>query len=338
MTSFGIYVNNRAAVFLGDRFGLGDLVDLAVAADEAGAGFVSVGDSVLAKPRWSPIVTLAAIGALTKRVVLSTGILQPHLRNPVLLAQEWATLDESTGGRTALGVGLGTGPRHLLEQEYRTVGLPISRRGLAFEDAIVLLRRLWTEDVVTHQGRVLSVADVSIGLRPRQQPCPPILVAAAGFTPREAGYGPNDRYRPDEAGTFGGPLDRVARLGDGWITGMATPAEVRTGIDRIREHAEAIGRPLPDGFDVRLNCFVRIDRDRAAARRAGQEFLEAYHRKPFDDESVDRWLLHGPAEGVVEQVQAYVEAGVTSFQFVLADDDQRRQLDAVAAAVFAGVR
>lgn len=338
MTTFGIYVNNRAAVFLDERFGLADLVELAVAADEAGAGFVSVGDSLLAKPRWSPIVTLAAIATRTRHVGLSTGILQPHLRNPVLLAQEWATLDEVSNGRTALGVGLGTGPRALVEREYDTVGIPISRRGLAFEDAVVLLRRLWSEPSVTHHGRVLSVEDVDIGIRPRQRPGPPILIAAAGFTPRTAGFGPNDVFRPHEAGTFGGPLDRVARLGDGWITGMATPAEVAGGIATIRAHGDDAGRPLPAGFDVRLNCFIHIGDDRAAARAAGTAFLEAYHRKPFDDDSVDRWLLHGPAGAVAEQVAAYVEAGVTSFQFVLADDDQRRQLDAVADVLFAPAR
>jgi alkanesulfonate monooxygenase SsuD/methylene tetrahydromethanopterin reductase-like flavin-dependent oxidoreductase (luciferase family) len=333
MTKFGIYVNNRAAVFLGDGFGITDLVELAVASDEAGIDFVSVGDSVLAKPRWSPIVTLASIATRTQRVELSTGIIQPHLRNPVLLAQEWATLDAVSGGRTSIGVGLGTGPREGVEAEYRLVGLPISRRGLAFEDAIILLKRLWTEDAVTYHGKVLSVDDVSIGLRPVRRPHPPILIAAAGFTPKVAGHGPNDVYRPEEAGTFGGRTDRVARLGDGWITGMARPDEVRAGVQTIRAQAEAIGRVLPDDFDVRLNCFIRVDDDLAEARAAGTAFLEAYHRRPFDDDSIDRWLIHGPAEVCAAQIAAYVDAGVTSFQFVLADDHQRRQLDRVVGVL-----
>ena len=102
----GIYVNNRAAVFGGDRFGLDDLLALGQRAEECGFAFVSVGDSVLAKPRWSPIVTLAAVAEATSTIGLATGILQPHLRHPVTVAQEWATLDALSGGRTALGVGL----------------------------------------------------------------------------------------------------------------------------------------------------------------------------------------------------------------------------------------
>ena len=113
----GIYVNNRAAVFGGDRFGLDDLLALARRAEECEFAFVSVGDSVLAKPRWSPIVTLAAVAGATETIGLATGILQPHLRHPVTVAQEWATLDALSGGRTALGVGLGTGPPELVDAE-----------------------------------------------------------------------------------------------------------------------------------------------------------------------------------------------------------------------------
>src|SRR5215212_11073975 len=85
---YGVYVNNRAAVFMGEAFSLDRLLENAVIAEEAGLDFVSVGDSITAKPRYTPIPVLAAIAAKTRRVGLATGILQPHMRNPVLLAQE----------------------------------------------------------------------------------------------------------------------------------------------------------------------------------------------------------------------------------------------------------
>src|SRR5438094_230462 len=107
--NLGIYVNNRAAVFLGEEYSLGRLLEAAVLAEELGFDFVSVGDSIIAKPRYSPIPVLSAIAACTQRIKLATGILQPHMRHPWLLAQEWATLDVISGGRTILGVGLGTG-------------------------------------------------------------------------------------------------------------------------------------------------------------------------------------------------------------------------------------
>ena len=153
----GIYVNNRAAVFGGDRFGLDDLLTLARRAEECGFGFVSVGDSVLAKPRWSPIVTLAAIAEATETIGLATGILQPHLRHPVTVAQEWATLDALSGGRTALGVGLGTGPPGLVDAELALVGLDRRRRARAFTEAIEVIKALWAADGVDYDGRVYQL-------------------------------------------------------------------------------------------------------------------------------------------------------------------------------------
>ena len=126
---FGVYVNNRAAVFMGEAFSLDRLLDNAVMAEESGLDFVSVGDSIIAKPRYTPIPVLAAISARTHRVGIGTGILQPHMRNPVLLAQDWATLDVISGGRTLLGVGLGTGDPAAIAREYELVGITKQRRG-----------------------------------------------------------------------------------------------------------------------------------------------------------------------------------------------------------------
>jgi alkanesulfonate monooxygenase SsuD/methylene tetrahydromethanopterin reductase-like flavin-dependent oxidoreductase (luciferase family) len=325
-------------VFLGEHFTLEGLVRLAEDAEQADLDFVSVGDSILAKPRYSPIVTLGVLAARTRRIELATGIIQPHLRNPVLLAQEWATLDVASGGRTAIGVGLGTGPRPLVEREYRLVGLPIAHRGQAFEESITLLRRLWTEDTIVHDGPHFPLGEVSAGFRPARRPHPPILIACGGYIPVRQGTGPNDYFRDDVAGTFHGPMDRVARLGDGWITGIVTPSEFAAAFALVREHAERRGRDLDDAFDARLNCFVRVDGDAARGRRDGVAFLEAYHRLPFDDDTTDRWLIAGSPQECVERVAAYVAAGVTSFQFVLADVDQHAQLARLVETVLGPIR
>lgn len=120
----GLYVNNRSAVFLGDEYTLSDLIDMARLAEAYGFDFVSVGDSLLAKPRFSPLVTLAGIATVTERIGLTTGILQPHMRNPVLPAQEAATLDHLAAGRTSLGLGLGTGPKELVRRNTSWSAIP----------------------------------------------------------------------------------------------------------------------------------------------------------------------------------------------------------------------
>ena len=327
----GVYVNNRAAVFGGDRFGLSDLVVLARRAEECGFGFVSVGDSVLAKPRWSPIVTLAAVAEATDTIGLATGILQPHLRHPVTVAQEWATLDALSGGRTSLGVGLGTGPPELVDAELALVGLDRRSRARAFTEAIEVIKALWAGDMVDYDGRVYQLEGTSIGLRPVQRPGPPVLIAAGVFVAPQRGFGPNDVFDESLASTFVGRWDRVARLGDGWITGMATPDELRAGREAIAAAAEAGERALPEPFDVRVNLFLLVGDDPVAARAEGAAFMADYHRRPMDDASIDRWLVWGPAEACADRINAYVEAGATSFQCVLASVDQQPQMERVAA-------
>jgi alkanesulfonate monooxygenase SsuD/methylene tetrahydromethanopterin reductase-like flavin-dependent oxidoreductase (luciferase family) len=328
--AIGVYVNNRAAVFGGDRFGLDDLLALAQRAEECGFGFVSVGDSVLAKPRWSPIVTLAAVAEATETIGLATGILQPHLRHPVTVAQEWATLDALSGGRTAMGVGLGTGPPELVDAELALVGLDRRRRARAFTEAIEVIKTLWAGDGVDYDGGVYQLNDVSIGLRPAQRPGPPVLIAAGVFVAPQRGFGPNDVFDEARASTFIGRWDRVARLGDGWITGMATPHELRAGGEAIAAAAGAAGRTLPEPFDVRVNLFLLVGDSPDAARAEGAAFMADYHRRPMDDDSIDRWLVWGPAEACAERLAAFAEAGATSFQCVLASVDQQPQMERVA--------
>lgn len=330
--AFGLSMMNRGAVFFGESYTCDDLLRNAVLAEELEFDFVSLHDSLLAKPRLQPIPLLGAIAALTKRLRIATGILQPHMRNPVLLAQEWATLDIISGGRTSLVVGLGNGPAALIEKEYQVVGVDRRRRTAAFEESIQLLRELWTRESVTYQGEIYEMEDIAIGYTPVQRPHPPILVAGGGYSPNRAGYGPND-FSPSQAvGRFVCPVDRVARLGDGWMTQIATPGEVRETLAAIRAGREALGVQDARPFDVRINSFINVG-DEDASRAEGGDTLKSYHRLPMDDGTLERWLIYGPPERCAARIAAYIEAGVTSFQLVLASRDQRRQMLRVAESV-----
>lgn len=331
---FGVYVNNRAAVFMGEAFSLDRLLENAVMAEQAGLDFVSVGDSITAKPRYTPIPVLTAIAAQTKRIGIGTGILQPHMRNPVLLAQDWATLDVISHGRTLLGVGLGTGDPLAIGREYEIVGIPKRRRGKAFDETIQLLKQLWTEDSVTFHGDVYDLDDVAIGYRSTQQPHPPILIACGGYVPTRAGFGPNDFYTESTAGTFTGPFERVARLGDGWITGIVMADEFRQALSFIRRTAaEQYGRNLGPEFIAMVNLWLCIGPNADVARREGISVLEAYHLRPFDEETIERWLLHGSPEACAARLAEYILAGANAFQIVIASFDQERQIRILAEQV-----
>jgi alkanesulfonate monooxygenase SsuD/methylene tetrahydromethanopterin reductase-like flavin-dependent oxidoreductase (luciferase family) len=331
---YGVFVNNRAAVFMGDAFSLDKLLDNATIAEGVGLDFVSVGDSITAKPRYTAIPVLSAIAARTNRVGIGTGILQPHMRNPVLLAQDWATLDAISGGRTLLGVGLGTGDPAAIAREYELVGLEKRRRGKAFDETIQILKRLWTEDAIDFDGEIYHLDDVGIGYRPVQQPHPPILIACGGYVPKRAGFGPNDFYKESTAGTFTGPFERVARLGDGWITGIVTAEEYTQALTYIRETAASrYRRTLGPEFIAMVNLWLCVGPSADEARREGQSVLEAYHLRPFDEETIARWLLCGPPEACATRLAEYVLAGANAFQIVIASYQQERQIRALAEQV-----
>lgn len=322
---FGVFLNNRGAIIAGERYTLDDLLGLASRAEELGFDSVSVGDSMLAKPRFAPVPTLAAVAAITTRIELTTSILQPHLRHPVQLAQEWATLDALSGGRTTLGAGLGTGARDLVAAELAQVGLSYRTRARAFEESVSLLRALWTsEGPVTHHGRFWDLDGVDPGYRPARPGGVPILIACGTYN-----------YDPARFGNGGvvGPVDRVARLGDGWITGVLRPQEWAELWDRLRAEGEAAGRDLAvSAFERRINTYIHVGGGPEGAREA-REFIEVYQRVPVDDATLDRWLIHGSPAECRRRLGEFIDAGVNSFQFVLASKDQATQLERLGDAL-----
>ena len=166
----GIDLHNRASVFMPEQgldYDLNRLIDLAVLCEELGFYSVSVGDSLLSKPRWRSIPTMAA---KTSRIKITSHILMPHLyNNPVLLAQELATLDVISKGRVVLGCGIGGGKSDLVELEHRLCGVPRSRRGKAFDECLVLLKRLWTEDTYETPVTYVSSEHPALAIRARRQ-------------------------------------------------------------------------------------------------------------------------------------------------------------------------
>lgn len=151
MTAFGFLLPTREIVMNQEIPDFGQIVDLAERAEALGFDSVWVGDSVLARPRFEALTTLAAVAARTRRVQLGTAVLLPMLRQPVVLSNQVANLDLIANGRLILGVGIG-GNNPAIAQEFAACGVPIARRVGLFEETITLMRRLWTEPEVSFQG------------------------------------------------------------------------------------------------------------------------------------------------------------------------------------------
>ena len=298
---FGLSLSTRAVLF--DWATMDQIVDAAKTAEDSGCfDSVWVGDNLLSKPRVEAIVTLSAIAARTKKVKLGTICMASFpLRDPVLFAIQWASLDVLSGGRTLLSVCNGgsalDGPQ--FANELKTFGVRSPERPGRLVEGVKILRRLWSEERVTHQGKYYQFSDVEALPKPVQQP-PPILIAA-NPKPGQADDATVDRI-----------LRRVATHGDGWQTD-ATPVDTfNDRFNRIKTYAAERGRD-PSQLDSCLHLMVNINEDRDQAYRESIDFLTTYYGAGnVSQEKADLWLAYGPPEAVIEKIQAYIDAGCTT--------------------------
>jgi probable F420-dependent oxidoreductase len=177
-----------------------------------------------------PLTFLAALAGVTRKIKLGTLILALPLRNPVLLAKEWATLDLLTGGRTIFGVGVGW---H--EGEFSLMNVPYKERGARMTEMLEIMRALWSTDKVTYHGKHYNFQELTIEPKPLQRPSPPIWMGG-GTQPSEKFYGQTVK-------TVEPVLKRIARFADAWVPhASATPEMARNDWARIGELAREVGR------------------------------------------------------------------------------------------------
>ena len=239
----------------------------------------------LTGPAPDPLIALALAAGRTRELKLGTSVLVVPGRNPVVLAKELASLDRLSGGRLLPGVGLGAP----VPAEHRAFGVDRSARAGLFDEAIVLMRRLWTEDDVHHDGEHFRVDGVTLRPRPVQQP---IDVWLGGTAPSE--------------------LRRTARFGDGWLPSFTVPAEVEDGWATITKVAAEHDRAIdPEHLGV-LVLYTRGPLPDAIAAVVAS-------RKPDLDphEVVPRGI-----DGLRRQLERFVAVGASKFVVVpLADPD-----------------
>jgi alkanesulfonate monooxygenase SsuD/methylene tetrahydromethanopterin reductase-like flavin-dependent oxidoreductase (luciferase family) len=335
----GVSINNLAG-----EYTLNDLLDFAREAEDLGFDAVWLHDAPLGRrtlAAWDTTTVLAALAQVTKHVKLCTGIFQPHLRNPVTVAQAWATADWLSGGRTIMGVGTGAGKSSLVEREYDALAALrpdqavdfrrlYTRRKRLFLECVEVIRRLWDEDHVTFHGEFYHLEDVTLGLaKPAARPHPPIVIAAGHYIPQVEGGSLHHIWSDERAGKWlEGPYQDAARLGDGWITVHVTPDEYVPARDRVLASRPADRRDDP--FILAFNCFVNVNDDARAGWEQVRQHLNDFHGPPVPDDMVDRWAVAGPGEVIAERLNGYIAHGVTLFQLVIGSRDERGQMRRLA--------
>ena len=241
--------------------------DWAQAAEDLGYAYIEVPDHVFgatARDGWTPLynerdpfhetfTTLAFLAAATRTIKLSSGVLILPQRQTGVVAKQAAEVDILSAGRLRLGVGVGW--NHV---DYASLGTDWKTRGARQAEQVAVLRRLWTEDLVTYTGRFHELREVTIVPPPVQRPIPIWL-----------------------GGTSDPVVRRAARIGDGWMPILPPDEQAEAKLADLRSHLKAFGRdPAAFGLEAWLRMREADPQRWAAAadgwRRLGAQMVMLY--------------------------------------------------------------
>src|ERR1700730_11758071 len=218
-----------------------------------------------------PLAGLAYAAGVTHKLNLGT-TMPVTGRNPVRMAKELATIDRLSGGRLLLVFVPGLSDRF----EDQALGVPGSERGAWIDEVLPLVRRLWSEDAVSHKGPRLCYQGLTLHPRPLQDP----LEVWLGGTARRA-------------------LRRAGHFSGGWLPSLCTPAEAAAGRASIEAAAGEVGRRIdPEHFGISL-AYARDAISSAQATRVGR-------RRPGLDPAT---LIPVGMDGLREMLQRYIDVG-----------------------------
>ncbi|MSQ28165.1 MAG: LLM class flavin-dependent oxidoreductase [Dehalococcoidia bacterium] len=313
----GLLLPTRGALLGEDpQAGIRALASTAERVEAAGWDAVWVGDSLTAKPRLDPLITLAAIASRTQRVRLGTSVLLGALYHPVLLARAAASVDLLSEGRLILAMGVGGAFNDPQRQEWAAAGVDPQRRANRLEELAQVLPQLWSGEPVTFTGKDFDLRDVTLLPRPYQEPGIPLWLTCHHHT------------------GSGAQVRRAGRWANGIMSITDSPQQYREVWERVAAAALDAGRD-PATLDRAFYMTVNLNPDEATARQEADGFIRSYYGANWWG---DRWGPFGHPNAVIERARAYAEAGAGHLIVRFAAYDQASQLDRFERDVLPALR
>ena len=272
----------------------GELMAQARLADRLGFSCITKGSHYAGYPLQDiqQLPFLARVAAEAPNLRLNAGLVLLPLHKPLDIAEQLASIDVLSGGRLIFGAGLG-----YRDVEFKAFGTVQKDRVKRFEENLVAIKRLWTEDRVTMTGSHFELDNAAVSLKPAQKPYPPIWIGA----------------NADPA------IRRAARLGDCWYMNPHNRIDtIARQVEVYKRALDEYGKPFPDEFPIRREVFVAATRAEAVGRCAtalaakykvydewgqGKAMPEGDNdlSLDFEDLARDRFLIGSPDE-VTEQI------------------------------------
>ena len=259
-----------------------DVPEAARMAESLGYDYLCSGEHMMfhgAVP--NSLVALAVAAGATSRIKLMSTVVLLPLYNPMVLAKMTSVLDVASNGRYHMGIGVGGE----FPKEFEACGVPVKQRGSRSNEALALIKKLWTENNVSFEGRYSKFSGVTLDPQPTQKPHPPIWVAG----------------RKESA------MRRAALYADGWIPYMYTPEMLHESIEKIHEFGKEAGRDL-SSFRPGLFIFASVYADRDEAREQAARALGKNYAQDFS-KIAGRYALYGNPDDCRKRLKEYVDAG-----------------------------
>ncbi|MFT5392259.1 MAG: putative F420-dependent oxidoreductase [Gammaproteobacteria bacterium] len=294
MLKFGIRPHN----WIADPTPFDDIIAWVVRAEALGFDSVHVGDRLLSRAppvyestMYEPITALTMFAAHTHRMQLSPLVFNVPFRHPIHTAKVFASLDLMSHGRAILGVGTGWSTH-----EFDALGVKRSQRGKLLEEGVQLIKRLWTENHVDFDGEVVQAKNISVEPKPVQTPHLPIWFGSFGPEVRE--FTPLvDRV-----------LDRIGRLGDGWVPlaystaarQMVAPEQLGQAWERIERAMVAAGRD-PRDCEIIISQWPYVLTNEAAQREECETAVQRWFAGTYEE--AKRTYPIGTPEQIVDSLK-----------------------------------
>lgn len=211
-----------------------------------------------------PLAVLPWLAGVTRRVALGTSVVILPYRSPIPVAKLLASVDVLSGGRLIVGAAIGW-----LEGEFEALGVPFKERASRSDEALELMRALWTQEHPKIQTKRHRVQDVVVSPMPLQKPRPPLYIG----------------------GNSEGAFRRVARLGDGWHASSMNQETFRQGADAVRRSWKEAGREGAPVLSLRIPILI-----------------DGVHRPAVDMSLIrgrGRHTLNGSAKQIAEELRGF---------------------------------
>lgn len=287
------------------------LIEQVKVADQTGFHAFSMGEhyNIPGLQRLHQMPALARLCAEVKNCAVGTAVTLLGLRHPVTVANELASLDVINSGKSFAAFGLG-----YRDDELNAFDLSKSQRFHRFVEGIEVIKKLWTEDHVSFDGKEFRIKDVTVDPKPLQKPRPPIWLAA----------------NSDAA------VERAARIGDGWLIGPHSGIdELERQVQLCRKAWTATGKPGTPDIPIIRETYVANTRQEAVekARPCLEQLYRAIYIKwkqnetmsdpnelswAFDRLAKNRFILGSPEE-CIEQIKEYEQRLGANYMLVRFD-------------------